>query len=47
MVNFRAKAGQDWVMSITLDQTNRCAVGDTPAMRTTIHHERRDGEEGD
>jgi hypothetical protein len=30
-------------MSSTIDQTNRCAVGDTPAMRSTIHHERRDG----
>ena len=47
MANFGVKAGRDWVMSITIDQTNRCAVGDTPAMRITIHHERRDGKEGD
>jgi hypothetical protein len=47
MADSGVKARREWVRSITIDQTNRCAVGDTLAMRITIHHERRDREEGD
>jgi hypothetical protein len=44
IANFGVKAQREWVTHITIDQTNCCAVADTPARSTSIHPDRRNGD---
>ena len=44
MANFGVKARRESV-TFTIDQTNRRAVDDTPALGTTVHYDWRDDKE--